>query len=215
MGINRRAARTALLALGLLGFGRAEARAALGEVMTTPVESKSAALKESMRVVWAEHVIWTRAYVVAAVAGGPDAHDAADRLLRNQADIAEVFAPYYGKETAAKLAALLRQHILVAADVVDAAKIGDDARFREADKRWHDNAEDIAGFFAGVNPSWSRKEMLDMFNDHLALTTKEATSRLQKKWPDDIAAFDEIFRQMMLMADELSNGLIKQFPDKF
>jgi hypothetical protein len=215
MGIKRSAATAALLSFWFCGPGPLKARAALGEVMATPVESKSMVLKESMRAVWAEHVIWTRAYVVAAVAGGADAHDAADRLLRNQEDIAAVFAPYYGKETAAKLAALLRQHILIAADVVDAAKTGDDARFHEADKRWHDNADDIAGFLAGVNPNWAKKDILDMFNDHLALTTKEATSRLHKNWPDDIAAFDEIFRQMMLMADDLSNGLIKQFPDQF
>lgn len=215
MGIKGRAAAATLLAFGILGSQPVKAHAALDEVMAMPAESKRDALKESMRALWAEHVIWTRSYVVAAIAGSSDAHDVADRLLRNQADIAEAFAPYYGKETAVELAALLRQHILVAADVVDAAKTGDDARFHEADKRWHDNAEEIAVFFAGVNPNWSKKEMLDMFNDHLALTTKEAVSRLHKKWPEDIAAFDEIFRQMMLMADDLSSGLIKQFPDKF
>ena len=88
----------------------------------------------------------------------------------------------------------------------------DDARAREMNI---DTRNDIAVFLSEANPNWSKKEIVGMFNDHLALTTKEAASRLNKKWPDDIAAFDEILRQMMMMADDLSNGIIKQFPDQF
>ena len=53
-----------------------------------------------------------------------------------------------------------------------------------------------------------------MVNEHLALTTQEATARLQQRWDDDIAAFDKIFSQAMMMADALSNGIAKQFPGK-
>jgi hypothetical protein len=54
-----------------------------------------------------------------------------------------------------------------------------------------------------------------MMNEHLALTTQEATARLQKNWTADIAAFDKIFDQAMMMADALTDGIIKQFPDRF
>ena len=38
-------------------------------------------LKAALRRLWADHVIWTRQYVVAAVGDTPDAEAAAGRLL--------------------------------------------------------------------------------------------------------------------------------------
>ncbi|MFI5346044.1 MAG: acetylglutamate kinase [Elusimicrobiota bacterium] len=208
-------AAAAFALLGALGALAPNAGAAMVETTGPLKKNDAVALRDSMRNLWAEHVIWTRAYVVAAVAGTPDATAVSIRLLKNQADIGEAFAPYYGKEAAAKIEQLLRQHILIAAEVVDAVKIGDDVKFRDADKRWHDNAAEIAAYLSGINPLLSKRALNDMFNDHLDLTMKEAVSRLNKKWVDDIASFDEILRQMMMMADDLSNAIIKQTPDKF
>jgi hypothetical protein len=54
-----------------------------------------------------------------------------------------------------------------------------------------------------------------MLNEHLALTTQEATLRLQQNWREDIATFDRIYDQAMAMADALSSGVIRQFPARF
>ena len=110
---------------------------------------------------------------------------------------------------------MLKQHILIAVDLVTAAKAGDQAKQNDADRRWHANAADIATFLSGANPNWSRQAVLDMLNQHLSLTTKEAVDRLQQNYNDDIANFDAIFNQAMMMADTLSSGIIKQFPSKF
>jgi hypothetical protein len=53
-----------------------------------------------------------------------------------------------------------------------------------------------------------------MLNNHLALTTREAVDRLKQNWTDDVAAFDGIYDQAMMMADALSDGIAKQFPTK-
>jgi hypothetical protein len=50
---------------------------------------------------------------------------------------------------------------------------------------------------------------------HLTLTKKEAVARLEKNWEADVAAFDEIFTEILTVADALSDGLVKQFPEKF
>ena len=54
-----------------------------------------------------------------------------------------------------------------------------------------------------------------MLNEHLALTTREAVDRLQKNYSDDVSNFDSIFNQAMMMADTLSSGIVKQFPNRF
>jgi hypothetical protein len=39
-------------------------------------------------------------------------------------------------------------------------------------------------------------------------------ARLQKNWSADVTAFDSIFNQAMMMADALTDGIAKQFPQK-
>ena len=51
----------------------------------------------ALRKLWSDHVIWTREYIVAAVAGTPDASAAAERLLRNQEDIGAAIVGFYGQ----------------------------------------------------------------------------------------------------------------------
>lgn len=97
---------------------------------------------------------------------------------------------------------------------IAAAKAGDKAKQTDADARWHTNAADIATFLSGANPNWPRQTLLDMLNEHLAVTTP-AVARLERRWDDDVAAFDKIFNQAMSMADALSNGIVKQFPTRF
>jgi len=180
-----------------------------------PTMGQRAALNEGMRKLWADHVVWTRLYIISAVDGTPDASAAADRLLKNQDQIGQAIVPYYGAAAGAKLTSLLRDHILIAVDVVKAAKANDQAALKAADARWHTNAADLATFLSGANPNWPRQAVLDMLNNHLALTTKEAVDRLQKNYTDDVSNFDAIFNQAMMMADTLSSGIAKQFPQKF
>ena len=179
------------------------------------VSPSSVALQTAMRKLWADHVLWTRQYIVSTVLNDPSAQAASVRLLKNQADIGNAVVPYYGAAAGAKLTDLLKQHILIAVDLVSAAKAGNAVKQADADKRWHQNAADIATFLSGANPNWRRQTLLDMLNRHLALTTQEAVNRLQQKWNDDVSNFDAIFSQSMMMADALSAGIIKQFPAKF
>lgn len=189
-----------------------------GEVIANPngvmVTNNAAALKTAMRQLWSDHVVWTRGYIVAAVADDPSASAAAARLLRNQEDIGKAVVPFYGAAAGTKLTQLLKDHITIAVDLVAAAKAGDSAKLTNADKRWHDNAADIATFLNSANPNWSRDVLLSMLNDHLRLTTEEAKARLEKRWTDDVNAFDRIYEQAMMMGDALADGIIKQFPNK-
>lgn len=169
----------------------------------------------ALRKLWSDHVIWTREYIVAAVAGTPDAEAAAGRLLKNQDDIGAAIVPYYGEAAGQALTSLLRQHILIAVDLVDAAKKSDDAAFAKNDARWSDNAAEIARFLAGANPHWPEKDVADLLSLHLKLTKDEAVARLTGDWAADVKAFDDIFTEIMVLADALHDGLVAQFPDKF
>jgi hypothetical protein len=179
------------------------------------ISANALELRQGMRDLWADHVVWTRAYIVAAVADDPSASSALARLMRNQEELGSAIAPYYGGPAGARLTALLKEHISIAGELVGAAKARDDAKVKDADARWHRNAEEIATFLSEANPNWNRADLVRMLNEHLALTTQEATLRLQKNWREDTATFDRIYDQAMMMADALSDGVIRQFPARF
>src|SRR5437660_10688369 len=162
-----------------------------------------------------DQVIWTRLYIMEAVAGAADAEAAATRLLKNQEDIGNAIVSFYGAEAGAALTDLLKSHILIAVDLVGAAIAGDSQRFASEDKRWDDNADEIAAFLAGANPNWPAKDVRDLLGQHLVLTKGEAVARLEKNWEVDVAAFDDIFTEILTMADALSDGIAAQFPERF
>ena len=179
------------------------------------LSAKAARLREDMRKLWSDHVIWTREYIVAAIDGSPDAKAAATRLLKNQDDIGEAVAGFYGKDAGDKLTGLLKQHILIAVDLIAAAKANDQAKYTATDQRWTKNGEEIADFLSQANPNWPKATLASMMSAHLATTTKEVVARLNKKWDEDAAAFDEVYIHILHMSDALSDGIIKQFPQKF
>ena len=97
-----------------------------------------------------------------------------------------------------------------------AAKAGDAAAVETASDAWYRNADDIAAALNGLNPRhWPLAEMQDHMRDHLDLTLEEAVARLEGRYADDIAAYDEIHVQILAMADMLSDGIIAQFPGSF
>jgi hypothetical protein len=173
------------------------------------------ALREGMRKLWTDHVIWTRDYIVAAVGDYPDQQSAAGRLLKNQEDIGAAVAGYYGKAAGDRLTALLKQHIMIAVDLIKAAKAHDDAKYKDADAKWRQNGDEIATFLSGANPNWPKATLAATMTSHLDTTTAEVVARLHGKWDDDVAAFDAVYAHILKMSDALSDGIIKQFPEKF
>jgi len=172
--------------------------------------------RHEMRKLWEDDVTWTRLFIVSAVADLPDTGPTAGRLLQNQLDIGNAIKPYYGDAAGEQLTALLTDHILIAADLVAAAKTGDTAAFDAARAAWYANADDIAAFLASANPHhWPEADMAAMMHEHLDLTLQEAGARLAGDWDADIAAYDEIHLQALHMADMLSDGIISQFPKAF
>ena len=202
-----------VLVCGAVGAGAYYVGARYG--MGNAISSEHCALRTAMRKLWSDHVWWTRDYIIAAVAGAPDLKAATDRLLKNQEDIGNAVSSYYGKEAGEKLTALLKEHILIAADVVAAAKSNDSGSLKVADEKWHANADAIALFLSKANPHWSYNAMQKMMYTHLKLTTEETVARLKQEWVTDVQTFDKVFDEIMMMADMLTAGIAEQFPEKF
>jgi hypothetical protein len=179
------------------------------------ITAKELALRTDMRKLWEDHVTWTRLAVISLTTGTADTDATVARLLRNQTDIGNAVKPFYGRAAGAELTRLLREHITIAAALITAAKAGDQPAVAAAQTRWEANADQIARFLSRANPHWKLGPVRSMLRDHLRLTTREVVARLQSNWTADVAAYDEIHRQALHMADMLSAGIVAQFPKRF
>ncbi|HEU4672198.1 MAG TPA: hypothetical protein VFS32_04800 [Candidatus Limnocylindrales bacterium] len=222
-----RVARTALVAAGLT-LAVAVATQAGGPVGIADAHAphagsavdNRAAFHDAMRKLWEDHVTWTRLFIVSAAtdpnATLPDLDPTVARLLQNQVDIGDAVKPFYGDAAGDHLTVLLREHILLAADIVGDAKAGNTSAQQQAVDEWYANANEIADFLHDANPrNWADADMRAMMKSHLDLTLDEAVARLQGRYADDVVAYDRVHAEILEMADMLSEGIVAQFPEKF
>ncbi len=169
------------------------------------------ALHDHMRLLWEQHVYWTRLAFISTIFGLPDQQYTVNRLLRNPKDFEAVLKMYYGEDTAKTFSDLLTAHLKIASDLVNAVKSGNNAAAADSEKQWYANAGQIAGFLASINPYWTMQDWTRMLDSHLAMTKAEANSILKQNYEDSINIFDQIEQEALMMADMMTQGLMKQF----
>jgi hypothetical protein len=172
-------------------------------------------LMNTMRSLWEQHVAWTRMTIISVANNLPDQELVTRRLLRNAVDMGNALRPLYGARVANEYAGLIREHLLIANELVAAAKAGDRRAAAAAERRWYANADEIAAFLNSINPNLSEAALREMLHEHLALTKDEATAILTGRFARGIALYDRIEEQALEMADAISAGIIKQFPKVF
>ncbi|MDF2985614.1 MAG: hypothetical protein K0R50_1124 [Eubacterium sp.] len=168
-------------------------------------------LMKDLRTLWEQHVMWTRLTIISMVENLPDVELVTARLLRNPEDFANLLARFYGRQKADVFKNLFTEHLTIAAQLVQAAKDGDNQKAEAAEKEWYRNAGQIAEFLAAINPYWSKREWVNMLDEHLRLTKTEAVDLITKQYAESINTYDEIERQALRMADMMFEGISKQF----
>lgn len=192
------------------GYGGFELRQGFATWTPSMVE-----LNRKFRVLWEQHVYWTRLTVDSIVGRLPDEKETTARLLRNASDFAAALEPFYGAAAAARFGQLMREHLTIAAELVKTLQAGNQAAAAEVNKRWYANADAIAAFLGSINPHWSREQWRRMMHEHLRLLTGEVASRLAGNYAENVKSGDPIERQALEMADVMTYGIIRQFPRAF
>lgn len=180
----------------------------------TKITKSETDLTNALRMLWEQHIAWTRMTIISMIAGLPDVDLVTGRLLQNPIDFEKVLRPLYGDKISSNFSDLFRSHLVIAAELVKAAKAGNNEAAENAEKRWYANADEIADFLGRINPYWSQDDWKTMLHEHLALTKSEAVDILTGNYSEGIKVYDEIEKQALKMADVMAEGIVKQFPDK-
>lgn len=181
----------------------------------TKISKSELYLINTLRMLWEQHITWTRMTIISIIAGLPDVNLVTEKLLQNPINFEKALKPFYGNRIASKFNDLFKSHLVIAVELVKAAKAGNKDAATDAEKRWYANANEIADFLGRINPYWSQRDWQTMLHEHLALTKSEAVNILTGNYADSINLYDKIEEQALKMADVLAKGIVKQFPKKF
>lgn len=187
-----------------------------GSVSPGSVPASQLELRLEMRTLWAQHMEWTRLAVVNFASGSAGFDTTAGRLLQNQVDIGDAIKPFYGDPAGAQLTTLLQSHITEFVGLFQAAKAQDATALDVAKAAVYANAQEIADFLASANPqNWKQDEMRSMMKVHIDQTIAYGSDELNGRYAAGIATYDLAEQHMLMMADDLTDGIIKAFPGKF
>ena len=170
-------------------------------------------LLENMNLVWEQHIMWTRMFLISVAENLKDLEATKARLLENPK--ANVFRPYYGNAIARNIQELLTEHLVIGGDLIVALKNKNQKLAEELNSKWYKNADDMADAFSSINPFYPKEEVRKMLYEHLKLTTDEVNARLRQDYSADIKAFDLVQKEILNMSQFFVNGIVRQFLDSF
>lgn len=172
-------------------------------------------MRIALHSLWVEHVLWKRQYIVAAEGDHPDASFAEERLVKNQEDISNAIKQFYGERAGNQSTSQLRDNIIIAVDLLEAAKARNNTAAEEIERKWYAKADEIVTFLSEANPNCTKHDLSSMVNEHLSLTKTETVARLTGDYATDVITFDALYQQAVLMADEFTVGSVNQFSERF
>ena len=153
-------------------------------------------LNNLMRLLWVQHSEWTRMTINSLIQNLPDLAPTQQRLLRNPKDFAKALRVLYGDRAASEFERLLTEHLTLAADLVKAAMAGETEAAAEIEKRWYENADEIAELLGSINPYWSVNAWKRMLHEHLRLVKEEAVDIMEKKYQKGIQYFYSLMKSI-------------------
>lgn len=164
--------------------------------------------KLESRFLWDDHVGYTRNAIISILSELPDVEIISQRLIKNQEDIGTFVSPYYSVETVQGYVDLLKNHIIIATDVIKGVEGAED--------QWRINGNEIVNYMHSMNRIfWPAYVVGPMWSKHLDLTIDQVNARNNSMWNDDIKAYDENHIHMSEFSDLFSTGIIYQNMDMF
>lgn len=178
--------------------------------------SKATELRLAMRSLWEDHIFWVRNVVLTTKLGDTAAAKVEEQqVVQNAKDIANAVVPYYGKDAGDKLFNLLAGHYGAVKDCMNAVYAGNKEATNAAMDKMTKNADEIATFLSSANPNWPKGALLSALAAHGGYHMAQINAVNAKDFSSEAKTWEAMKNQVYGIADTLTEGLVKQFPQKF
>ena len=180
------------------------------------VPAKVAATQDALRDLWIGHIFWVRDVVEARLADdSKQAKTAEQQVVANARAIAGAIEPFYGEAASDRLFELLAGHWSAISDYLDATIADRSRRQDSAADRLSANAREIAAFLSSANPNWPEETLNALLAAHGAHHVQQIEQLRAEQYEEEAVTWAAMKDHMYVIADALTAGLAKQFPEKF
>lgn len=165
-------------------------------------------LVNEMRYLWLQLIIWTRAYINNNAARQGAVPVVYERLHSIPTAFYHYMNLFFGKAIAEQFIQLLSQHIIIFANVIGAMAVGNQQAANNRRSAWYGNVNDIARLLVQINGSWSYNQWQDLLNRMTTMILDEAVAIFSANYRREIAIYDRLQYQSLLIADYMSRGVM-------
>lgn len=180
------------------------------------VSTKSADLRATLVSLGTEHQDLTYGAVATALAGAPSAAADQTDLIQNGKDIAAAVGSVYGEEAGATFEQVWTIHLTEFVNYAVAGSKSDEAGKTQAlaniDAQY---TKPLAAYLAKANPNLPEDALYSGLNEHVQMTARMIDAQAAGDYTAATNERDMAVKHLEGLMTTLSNGIVKQFPDKF
>lgn len=175
----------------------------------------SSDLRKDLNLKMAEHIGFTSEALKASYDESASSTAAIDELDKNSNELADIVGDFYGDQARATFLKMWQDHITYFVNYTVSARNNDQEGKDQALSDLEDYSREAAEFFAGLNSSLSVDSTKPLFTQHRDLVIASMDDYAAKKYPESFDKESQAYSQAGKIADTISDGIVKQFPDKF
>jgi len=174
--------------------------------------TRVAEVKQAFRDLWVGHI-----YLIRHVATNDvDERDVAEKeVAANSKLIAHTMKQFYGDAVSDKLCRLLNSNYSAIREYSEATVAGNKARQDVALALLESNTNDIADLLSRANPYLRKDTIQGLIAAHGAHQILQVNLYKERKYARLMATWPTMRKQGYVIADALTSGLVRQFPDRF
>lgn len=133
------------------------------------------------------------------------------RLMRTPEDIAAVFEKFYALPIVNQIRQMLEEHVRLAEELTMAMKDNNMEQAEMLENQLSQNADRLARMLANTNGKYDYEQLMRLMKMHLDLTSKAMMAELKGNHEEAVDLLDENEKNLMELADVLTEGLVQQF----
>lgn len=209
-----------LVAVGALGFMLGKNKAAEDaannqSASEESIYSDSSDLRKALNIALAEHVALTTETMRASYDNHESSTALVDELDKNSRDIANIVGDFYGEDTETAFLKMWQDHITFFINYTVSAKNDDKEGKDQALSDLEDYSQEAAEFLASLNSSLTTETTKPLLSKHRDLIIATIDDYAEESYPESFDKESQAYGQAGKLGDVLSDGIIKQFPDRF
>lgn len=186
------------------------------KLLKDKISEQELELNQYLRKLFSDHTFWIRMYMISYVNNSKDLNVTTERLLKNQEQIGRAIGIWYGDKEGKKVTNLFKENLISFGEALKEMTAKNKNGVIVADRRWNESCEKIAEYMAEINPQIEKAELMQNFRRHCELISEMVGNRFKNKFKEETIAFDKANNHAMYeIANTITKGIVKQFPDKF